>query len=647
MCGICGVVNFAQTLEVTEEIIIKMRDTMVHRGPDDAGTWVAPDRKIGLGHRRLSIVDLSHAGRQPMCNEDETVWIVFNGEIYNHRRLRKPLEEAGHRYRSNTDTETLIHLYEEKGIEFVNDLEGMFAIALWDSNKQKLFLIRDRIGIKPLYYNIQPDKIVFGSEIKAILAHPAVRRDIDPVAMYHYLTFVTTPAPFTMFQDIRKLEPGCYLEIDGYGKTEKVRYWDAAGHGDRFPELRTLTGQALEDYCVREIRRLLTEAIEKRMMSDVPFGVFLSGGIDSSANVALMSRMMDRPVDTFTVGFKEEEEYNELQYARQIAREFQTNHHEILIGYQDLIDYLPNLIHHQDEPVADWVCVPLYYVSKLARDSGTIVVQVGEGSDEQFCGYDGYMHVLKVFRRYWGKFNSLSPGLKKALAAILTPLVEFTGKGKGQLDLLRMSALGQDLFWGGAIAFLEREKREILNEFLPLWENLSSYPVVGEHLQKVAGKDLLYRMIYLELKIRLPELLLMRVDKVTMSTSIEARVPFLDHKLVEFTMNIPSELKTKGNVPKYILKKACEGIIPDNIIYRKKMGFGAPVREWFWDRLGRFAEETTLNSGLMKQGFLKYSSVARMWHEHKSQKADHSFKLWNLLNLAMWYDYWIEGKDRC
>lgn len=641
MCGITGIYNFGGREDViSPEILIKMRDIMTHRGPDSGGIHVTSDRRVGMGFRRLSIIDLSPAGNQPMSNEDGSIWLTFNGEIYNHAKLRPVLQARGHSYRSHSDTETIIHAYEEYGMEgAVQKFEGMFGFALWDSRREKFFLVRDRIGVKPVYYTVKDGVLIYGSEIKAILQHPLVKRDIDPASLYHYLTFVTTPAPSTLFKDIHKLPGGTILEFDAAGRAAERTYWDAIVAR---PETPPTEGEAIET-----IRSLLRQSVEKRMISDVPFGVFLSGGIDSSTNVALMAQAMDRPVDTFTVGFKQDQAYNELEYARQVAKEFGTNHHEIMIDQEDLIDFLPGLIFHQDEPIADPVCVPLYYVSRLVRQNGTIVVQVGEGADELFCGYNSYMMFLNTYRKAWRYAEMFPVGLRKLGYNIAMPLMNLTGKGKFN-DFLRRAADGEDLFWGGAIAFYELDKHRLLTDhYRQSLGNPTSYSVVRRYLDRIQGAkdaDFLESMIYLELKLRLSELLLMRVDKITMATSIEARVPFLDHKLVEYAMTIPTALKVKNNTAKYILKKAVEGIIPHNIIYRKKQGFGAPINEWLFRSFGDVAEERVMNSGLRERGFLNYDEVHRLFAMHKSGQGNYSFQLWNLLNLSLWYDYWILGE---
>jgi asparagine synthase (glutamine-hydrolysing) len=642
LCGICGVFNYSNSHPVlSEELIIKMRDAMIHRGPDDAGVYLTPDRTLGLGQRRLSIIDLSACGKQPMSNEDGTVWIVFNGEIYNHEKLRPSLEAKGHIYQSHTDTETILHLYEEKGVDCVHDIEGMFAFAIWDSRKRRLFMARDRIGKKPLYYTCKNGSLIFGSEIKAILEHPSVQRDIDTTALYHYLTFFVTPSPFTLFKGISKLAPGYYMICDERGNLTYQQYWDTieTERQERQPE----------EYYINGIRDLLTKSIKKRMMSDVPFGVFLSGGIDSSTNVALMAGLMDRPVETFSVGFKNQPAFDEFKYARQVAREFKTNHHEIEIDQKDLMDYVPKLIYSQDEPIADWVCVPLYFVSKLARDSGVIVIQIGEGSDEIFFGYEGYMIILNLYEKYWKPYMMVPGFLRKLASAISSALPNAPILRNMVLrEILRRAARDKELFWGGAIAFTETHKKLLMNNSLDYWKNLDSSVIVKERMAKIDAEkpdaDFLERMIYLEMKHRLPELLLMRVDKITMSTSIEGRAPYLDQDLVKFAMNIPGDLKVKNGQTKYILKKAVEGIIPDNIIYRKKQGFGAPVKEWFGGEVGKFITDGILNSKIRERQLFNYEYLAELLAKQRRDEVEYSASLWTLFNLSKWYDYWIAGE---
>lgn len=657
MCGICGVLNFGNSVETVDtSLLTKMSDSIAHRGPDDSGTFISPNRKLGFGFRRLSIVDLSPAGHQPMQTPDGQVTIMLNGEIYNHLVLRKEFEAKGCRYRSRSDTETILYAYQQYGVEFVHKLLGMFAIALWDEPRQRLVLVRDRIGIKPIYYTITNGKFIFGSEIKALLQHPDVHREMDEEALSHYLTFLIPPAPYTLFKNIFKLEAGHRLVVDMSGNIRKEQYWDPVAVGDQ-PSIdfdgRPVSKSALlddpslltEDACVQTIRTLLKQSIKDRMMSDVPFGVFLSGGIDSSTNVALMAELMDRPVDTFSVGVKDFEKYNELGYARQIAQQFKTNHREVIIDQKDAFEFLPKLIYHQDEPLADPVCIPLYFVSKLARDNGTIVVQVGEGSDEQFAGYQWMRRELIFHDTFWKAYASLPRFARTAIYESVAPILRL-GQRHLPLDYLRRGRDGEELYWGGAINFTETQKDQLLmwnknsrtnsHDFVRKWHQ--------EILRRDSKSDYLKRMIYLEFKNRLPELLLMRVDKVSMATSVEARVPFLDHRLVEYSMQIPANLKIKNGETKYILKKAVEGIIPSNIIHRRKQGFDAPVNEWMRSEWASFVEHTALESFFVKQNYFNRDVVRSIIHSNMRKNKLAGRNLWNLVNLALWHSYWIEGK---
>ncbi|HSE32387.1 MAG TPA: asparagine synthase (glutamine-hydrolyzing) [Pyrinomonadaceae bacterium] len=642
MCGVCGVWEYgASSGSVDESLLIRMRDEMTHRGPDDSGELVFDNARGGFGFRRLSIIDLSAAGHQPMHGCDTRTWLVFNGEIYNHAKLREGLEERGHVYRSKTDSETILHLYEERGLDFVYDIEGDYGIAIWDSLREQLVLVRDRIGVKPLYYYCKDGRFIFASEIKAILQHPAVTPDIDEKALYHYLTFLTTPAPSTLFRNIQKLPAGHLLIVKRDGSLDIRQYWDA------LPPDKAV--KRSDDEHKSEILRLLRDSIGKRMMSDVPFGVFLSGGVDSSANVALMSEQMTRPVDTFTVGFSDAEYLNELESARRIAKQFATNHHEVIISEKEMQDFLPGLVFHQDEPIADPVCVPLYYVSKLARDSGTIVIQVGEGSDEIFSGYENYVRHLRIYENFWRLAENLPLALRRTVANISGPALEATGRKRAAVELIRRLGANEPLFWGGVIVYDEALKPRVLSQRLRERLNgSSSIQVVNKYLKHVENErpnsDFLARMTYLELKLRLPELLLMRVDKITMATSVEARVPFLDHHLVEYALGVPRSLKVEGASGKHILKRALEDILPHDLLYTRKRGFGAPVREWFRSALAEWFDSHVLSSTLRKRDLLDYDFVSKMFTEHRNRSKDWGFHLWALLNLSLWYERWIDRR---
>ncbi len=641
MCGIVGVWEYgASSGNVDMAVVEAMRDTMPHRGPDDAGSYRFDEGRGGLGFRRLSIIDLSSAGHQPMRGcESLDIWLVFNGEIYNHRTLRPELVARGHRYASKTDSETIIHLYEERGIEFVNAIEGDFAIALWDEARNELSLYRDRLGVKPLYYYVKDGRIIFASEIKAIIAHPAVVPDVDETALSDYLTFLTTPAPQTLFKGVQKLPPGHRLVINKQGDVRIDQYWDA---------LPPLTAPVYsEQEHSDEVLRLLRASVKKRMMSDVPFGVFLSGGVDSSANVALMSELMDRPVKTFTVGFEDHEYLNELEAARRIAVMHKTDHHEVIIGDKAFDDFVPQMVFYQDEPLADPVCVPLYYVSKLARDSGTTVIQVGEGADEIFGGYSKYVNNLKLYETVWRYARNAPHFMRRLGAQTAKAMLAPDGRTGVVVELARRLEKDEPMFWGAAIVFDGTVKPRLLSARMRSGAGgRSSLAAIAPYLrrfeQERPGADFLALMTYLELKVRLPELLLSRVDKITMAASVEARVPFLDHHLVEYAMGIPQDLKIKGRVGKHILKRSLEPILPHDLLYSKKRGFGAPIREWFRTSGGKAFGESILTSSMMRRDYFDPVFIRRLLDEHAIGKADWSFHLWALLNFSLWYDRWID-----
>ena len=630
MCGIAGILAFENSnYRVKPELITSMRDTMIHRGPDGAGIWVAEDGKIGLGHRRLSIIDLSDAAQQPMCNEDGTLWISFNGEIYNHSEIRTELEQlGGHRWKTNhSDTEVILHAFEQWGINCLDKFRGMFAFALWDDKERQLWLVRDRIGIKPLYYSIHHGRITFASEIKALLKDPDQKREVHEEALYHYLSFLTTPAPQTLFDGIKKLQGGTWLRINKNGDIQEHRYWDVWTHA------KPLTGFS-ENEISENILAELRTAVQYRKVSDVSVGVFLSGGIDSSTNAALFSQGEGGSVKTFSIGYqgKYESYKNELHYAKKMADFVGAEHHERLLTIDDLIDFLPQMIHLQDEPIADPVCVPVYYVSKLARDNGVIVCQVGEGADELFWGYQSWKTALKL---QW--FDDYPfPRFGKKLG--LTGLNLIGRKYRSYYEWLRRGSEGQPIFWGGAEAFTDSEKQRLLS---PQWKKRLSGLTSWEAIQPIHKrfKDLAWDqsnlnwMSYMDLNLRLPELLLMRVDKMSMGVSLEGRVPFLDHKLVELAMGIPESIKTKNGILKHTLKTAVRGLIPDEIIDRKKQGFGVPVYEWLFDRLG---DEThkVLDSFCDETNFFEKSAVNKLIET----KSSHT---WYLFNFAMWWKKYL------
>lgn len=669
MCGIVGVFHYRRDGRVDPAVVARMRDTMVHRGPDGAGIWSSPDGRVVLGHRRLAIIDLSADASQPMCNEDGSIWVTFNGEIYNHLELRRELQAAGRKFKTDhSDTEAIIHGYAQWGLAgLAQRLAGDYGIGLWDQRRGQLHLMRDRVGVKPVYFALRNGLLAFASEIKALLEHPDIQADLEPVAMYHYLSFLTTPAPLTMFRGIYKMPPGCLLSLAINGEPSLVRYWSAMpSQGIAARELDGMNDRQREDFYVAGVRARLRKSVARRMMSDVPFGVFLSGGIDSSTNLALMTELMDRPVDTFTVGFSDHTHLNELEPARAMARRFSANHHEVLIDERSMVGYIDQLIHSQDEPIADWTCIPLYFVSRLARESGATVVQVGEGSDEQFCGYSSYLKYLRLHRQFWQPYRRFLPGPVRELIASGARMVAERNLGFAvQADFIDRATRNREIFWSGAHVFRDLAKQRLTRggrfEATPELDGAvaaglvdpgyatpDTFNVVRSFLDPLdrayPDSDQLTRMIACEFQLRLPELLLMRVDKICMSTTIEARVPFLDHELIEFTMDIPERSKIRGNVAKHLLKKSVEGWIPRETIRRGKMGFDAPMSLWLRGEFGGRVESQLASSRLMNAGYFDQSFVKRICREHRDAVRDHSLCMWTLFNLAAWYDYWIEGR---
>jgi asparagine synthase (glutamine-hydrolysing) len=638
MCGICGVRAFSDAFACDEATVVAMRDTLVHRGPDDAGAYVREADGIALGHRRLSIVDLSSAGRQPMANEDGTVWLTYNGEVYNHVALRAELERAGHVYRSHTDSETIVHLWEEEGPACVERLHGMFALAIWDTRKRELFLARDRLGVKPLYYAELPGGVIFGSEVKALLAHPALTADLDLEAFHHYLTYAFAPAPMTLFAGVKKVRPGERILIRADGSSHREVWWSPFAS-----DARGAAAAASPQEAEERTLELLRESITKRMMSDVPFGVFLSGGLDSSTNVALMSEASSAPVKTFSTAPEGHERYDELSYARLVADRFQTEHHEVLVAEADLEGYVPELVHHLDEPTSDWTAIPQHFVSKLARDSGVVVVQVGEGADEIFHGYQGYVD----HRRFLVPFQRFTPsGLQPAAGRAVHRLTSRLGRGIRHGEVLLDAGRRDVPYWGGSLCFRGESKAAILG----LAEGDAGY---GESLEiaerywheaEAAGADLFQRMTYVELKQRLPELLLMRLDKIAMASSVEGREPFLDHELVEWVMALPPKEKHDRGVGKAVLRRAMRGLLPDEVIDRPKQGFGTPMPEWLRGGFGVRAQETVRRSSLVERGAIDPAYADRLFELHRQGRGDWSYHLWNLFSVAAWHDRWIAGR---
>ena len=646
MCGICGVLSLPGGTDVNRAVVVRMRDSMTHRGPDDAGLYMSRDLKVGMGHRRLSIVDLSPAGHGPMSNEDGTIWVSYNGEVYNHADLRKSLEAAGHRYRSRTDTETLLHLYEEHDLGMLHQLRGMFAFALWDERRSRLVIARDRVGIKPVYFTVAGRMLLWASEIKSLLAHPAVAAEIDEGALMHYLTFAAVPAPATLFAGIHKLAPGHVLVVERSGAIQMTRWWTPAGH----PLPDGLSPHA-EAAVANHLRELLTSAVLEETMSDVPHGLLLSGGVDSSLILAILSRHLNRPVQTFSVGFEKATHFDERRYAARVACRFGADHHELVLQPDQVIASLPELVYAQDEPVADWVCLPMKLLSRVVRDSGVIVVQVGEGSDELFAGYPRYRRYASVHRQFWAPYMRLPASLRRTICAVITPLLAGSNRLREPRDLFRRAARGQPLFLSGAVVNWEGEKEGLLTRQARarLHGAESSPELVMRNLaqfqQDAPHGDFAAAIAFQDFMVRLPELLLMRVDKMTMWNSVEARVPFLDHRIVELGMALPAELKLRGGCTKHILKLAARPLLGPDVLERPKKGFDVPLSAWLRrEPLGSWAERTVMGSHLMHRGIFDLNTLRTLFREHREGRADHGFRLWNLVNLCSWSDRWVDRR---
>ena len=627
MCGIVGIYAFrSNATPIDPRLLDRMRDTMVHRGPDGNQSWISDNGMVGLGFRRLAIIDLSDAAMQPMSNEDGRIRVVFNGEIYNHAEIRSELEKHN-RYcwkTDHSDTEVIVHAFEEWGIDCIHKFRGMFAIAIWDARDRALWLVRDRMGVKPLYYSCRSDRIVFASEIKALLQDPVQPRAVNEEAFYHYLSFLTTPAPQTLFDGIHKLPPASWMCIRSEGNIVENRYWDVFDHT---VPLLTQSEEEISELILDELRT----SVRLRKVSDVPIGVFLSGGIDSSTNAILFSEGETDVVKTFSIGYEGDYQtyQNEFSYARLVANIVNSEHYEKRLTIDDLLDFLPRMVYLQDEPIADPVCVPVYYVSKLARENGVTVCQVGEGADELFWGYP-----------QWKKVLALQRFLNSPFGTPLSALVVAGGRGifpghDRRLEYMVRHHSHQPIFWSGAEAFPDFQKRRLLSQrlrkrFAPYhsWDVIN--PIHKRFEEKAWEKSPLNWMSYVDLNFRLPELLLMRVDKMSMGVSLEGRVPFLDHKFVELAMSIPERIKTRDGTLKHILKKTVRGLIPDAVIDRPKQGFSVPVYEWFFKRLGSEARRE-LESFCNQTDFLDISEVRQLFEEHEGEK------IWFLLNFALWW----------
>jgi asparagine synthase (glutamine-hydrolysing) len=609
-----------------------MVDAQRHRGPDASGLW--SDAHCALGHRRLAIIDLSPAGRQPLSNEDGTVWITFNGEVYNFQELREQLEALGHRFRTRTDTEAIVHAYEQWGEDCVRRLRGMFAFAIWDTRQRRLFLARDRVGKKPLFYARAGGVFLFASELQGLLAHADLPRRPDLGAIDEYLSWGYVPAPRTAFQGVFKLPPAHWLSVDltPEGPVQRVeRYWALA-----YEPKQSLT----ETEACEALRAKLTEAVRLRMISDVPLGAFLSGGIDSSIVVGLMAGLSERPVKTFSIGF-EEAAFNELDHARRIAEKWGTEHHPLVVR-PDALSILPMLVRHYGEPYADSSAVPTYYVSKITRENVTVALN-GDGGDESFVGYERYLanQVAERIRRVPGRKlaagllarllpDSLNPKsrLRSARRFFSVAHQPMTERYRGWLTFFRGDA--KERMYTGAL-------RSVLRDGSPhLW--------FGSLLDAAGGLDPAEMAMAADVQSYLPYDLLVKVDITSMANSLEARSPFLDHEVMEFAASLPVNLKLRGGQAKYLLKRAFPDLLPPENVHRRKMGFGVPVGEWFRGPLRELLEDALISEQARARGYFDPAVVRGMVSEHLERRADHSFQLWNLLMLELWHREMLEAR---
>src|SRR3989344_2398086 len=627
MCGICGL-----SWE-DRRLIQEMSACLAHRGPDQSGVYT--DRHVSLGHQRLSIIDLSDAGKQPIHNEDKTLWLVYNGEIYNFRHLKHDLEMKGHRFFSHTDSEVIVHAYEEYGEQCVQKLNGMFAFAIWDVKQKKLFLARDRLGIKPLYYTFSKGRILFASEIKALFKHDEIPRRVNPAALHDYLTFRCNTSEETLFQGIYKLLPGHFL-IWHEGRLQKTRYWRITMNPQRESEA----------YYKKELISLLEDSVQKRLMSDVPLGLYLSGGVDSGTMLALMDEVVDRPVETFSVGFGIENHQDELARARFLSRHFGTKHHEVIV---DPSSYrlLPEIVWHLDEPMCDSTVIPTYCLARETKKHCTVVL-TGEGSDEIFAGYEQYK-MMMLHQTYARKIPHVVRSTSSHIVNVIpTPLLNkifkyASGLGKKGIERFKKFIAANDYatqYLCLVAIFDEDEQHEL---FTTAYQYLSEEVQLKKQLSQeyFSGKHLINNLLQLESETLLPEDLLMKMDKMTMAFGVEARVPFLDYRIVELGSKMPPELKLKGLKDKYILREAMRGIIPDQTRLRKKERFFVPTQHWFNTELGEITKQILSKEALQREGFFSPDYLDKVWKGYKNSSIFYARQLWSLLTFEVWLHTYI------
>ena len=633
MCGINGIaLSTSSGRSLDRSVLERMRDVIAHRGPDDVGIFI--DGKIGLGHRRLSIVDVK-SGHQPMTNEDDSLQITYNGEIYNHADYRDDLESRGHVYRTHCDTETILHLYEDHGDACVNYLRGMFAFAIWDERKRELFIARDRLGVKPLYYVHTDDgSLYFGSEIKTLFEAGAIRPEINFPALPDYLANHATSGEETLYRGVKRLLPGHTL-LWRDGKLEIKKYWDVS-----FTKAED-KGRSDKDY-IAEWYELFRTSVRLRLMADVPLGMFLSGGIDSSAIAAVMSGMVDEPIKTFSVAFAEREA-NELAYARIVAEAYKTNHHEVVVSPEEFFNALPRLVWHEDEPLAHPSSVALYFVSLLASQHVKVVL-TGEGSDELLAGYGRYRKT--ILNLSLGKhYRSFTPGVVRgAVRSGIKGLPTSKVRQKLLRSFLGVAPDIESIYFDNFAVFPLAMQGDLLStSTLERIGGIDPYAGVRAALEETDADSLLDRLLYADIKTYLHELL-MKQDQMSMATSIESRVPFLDHKLVEFTCSLPERLKLRGGTTKYILRESMKGVLPEAILSRSKMGFPVPIGAWFRGAYRSIIDEYVLSERAMSRGLFNGDFVRDLVNRHQSGVENHEERLWALVNFEIWQRQFFDGE---
>lgn len=627
MCGITGFVN-TNGRPADRNILEGMNRSILHRGPDEDGFYL--NESVGLAMRRLSIIDLA-SGQQPIYNEEKTKAIVFNGEIYNYQELREDLLRLGHKFYTKSDTEVVIHLYDEYGPECLQHLRGMFAIAIWDESDKSLFLARDRVGKKPLLYSHQSNgDLIFGSEFQAVLKHPAVSREVDLEAIDSYMSFLCVPAPMTAFKQIRKLEPGHWL-LWKDGEIETERYWQP----DFSKKIKISEQEAIE-----ETTRILRESTKLRMIAEVPLGAFLSGGVDSSAVVALMAQESEKPVKTFSIGF-EEQDFSELKYAKRVAEHVGAEYHEFIVR-PNALDVIPTLVEHYGEPYADSSAIPTYYVSKETRKHVTVALN-GDGGDESFAGYERYT-AMRIADAYSRVPSALRKVFVEAPVSLLPTSEVKRSRFRDAKRFLKAANLPRtERYFRWMSTFNRDAKHELYTpDFAAAIAGQNPSAILEKWFARANATGTLDATLLTDQMTYLPNDLLVKVDIASMANSLEARSPFLDHKLIEFAATLPESLKMRGFETKSLLKKVAARLVPKEVIYRRKMGFGVPIGKWFRGEMKDFVRGVLLSEKSLKRGIVKPEILERYVNEHTSSERDHSFQLWTLLMLELWFQRFID-----